>query len=442
MQKPKKALGLWMLTALVTGNMIGSGVFLLPSSLAHFGSIGILGWGFTAVGALLLAFVFARLSRMRPGIGGPYAYCHDAFGDFIGFQIAYSYWVALWVGNAAIALAFTGYLSVFVPVLATSHAYTCYTSIGIVWLLTVVNILSIREAGVIQLVTTIIKLLPLILLATVGLFFIHKVNLFTHYNISGESDLTAFSATAALTLWAFIGVESATIPADSVENPKRNIPLATLLGTSIAAVVYILSTISIMGILPNAVLARSIAPFAAAAGHIFGNWGLWLVAIGAVFSCFGALNGWIMLQGQVPMAAARDGLFPPAFAKQTKNETPYVGLIISAILITILLLLNLNANLVNAFQLIILIATFASLVPYLFTTIAEIILLKQANPHFCWKRLGSSVLGSSLAFIYSFWAVIGSGGTIVYYGSLLIFTGIPIYAWLKWHEPATTVTET
>lgn len=422
-------LGLWMLTALVAGNMIGSGIFLLPASLAVYGSISIVGWIFTAIGAILLALVFSTLSYHRPKVGGPYAYCHDAYGDFIGFLVAFNYWIALWVGNAAIVVAFVSYLSVFVPALAHNEMSAFFTSVATVWLLTGVNIYGVRTAGIVQLITTILKLLPLILLATVGLFYIHPVNL-SHFNVSGHSNFAAITGTAALTLWSFIGVESATVPADDVENPQRNIPRATMLGTLISAVVYILSTIAIMGIIPPGELVTSAAPYADAAAKIFGPWGNTLIAIGALFACFGALNGWILLQGQVPRAAALDGLFPKAFAKLTKNHTPYVGLLVSAVLITVLLVLTLTPNLVEQFTLIIRLATFATLIPYLLTSIGEIIIFTRDRAAIGQKRFLRAVIIALLAFAYSFWAIIGSGPEIVYFGCLLLFAGTPVYAWM------------
>jgi basic amino acid/polyamine antiporter, APA family len=246
----QKGLGLWMLTALVAGNMIGSGVFLLPAALAQFGSISIVGWLMTALGALCLALVFAKLSSLIPKAGGPYAYCREGFGDFIGFMVAYNYWIALWVGNAGIAVAFAGYMGVFFPWITAAPMHTCLTSIATIWLLTIINISGVRQAGMVQLITTLLKLLPLILIGTVGLLYIHPTYL-TQFNVSGHSNFAAITGAASLTLWAFIGLESATVPADDVINPQKNIPRATMFGTLLAAIVYILSTIAIMGLIPN-----------------------------------------------------------------------------------------------------------------------------------------------------------------------------------------------
>ncbi|WP_246562479.1 amino acid permease [Rickettsiella endosymbiont of Dermanyssus gallinae] len=434
-QAKQQKLGLWMLTALVAGNMIGSGIFLLPASLAEYGSISLLSWIATAGGALLIALVFAKLGTVMPRIGGPYAYCREAFGDFAGFQMAYNYWIALWVGNAAIAVALTAYLSFFFPILAKNALLSCLVSISLVWLMTLVNLLGVRHAGMFQLLTTILKLIPLLLIALVGVFYIHPHYL-ADFNLTGKSNFTAFSGAATLTLWTFIGLESASVPAGHVENPTRNIPRATILGVLIATAVYILSSIAVMGSLPLSQLAHSNAPYADAARLMFGPIGSVVVAIGAVISCLGALNGWILLQGQIPLAAAQDNLFPRIFEKRSANGTPVVGLVISSVLITVLLLMTLSHSMVKQFTIIILLATLASLIPYFLTTMSELVIfLKYPALFKKGKKLLGSVIIAILAGVYSFWAIIGSGEQTVFYGTLLLLSSVPVYVWMKWQAP-------
>lgn len=422
-----------MLTALVTGNMIGSGIFLLPSALAKIGSISILAWLFTATGAMLLALVFARLSRILPGVGGPYAFCRAAYGDFIGFSVAYNYWVALWVGNAAITVALISYLSFFWPELRANNLLAFLASIGLVWFATLINLIGVRQAGMVQVITTILKLLPLLLIAFVGLFFVNTEYL-AEFNISGESNLSAFSIAAALTLWSFIGLESATVPTKNIEHPEKVIPRATLLGTGIAAIVYILSTIAIMGIIPLSQLTQSTSPYADAAQFIFGNWGARMVAIGAIISCFGALNGWTLLQGQVPMAAALDQMMPRIFAKQNRNGTPVYGLLITSMLITLLLSMSFRKTLVEKFELIILLATMASLLPYLLTSMAELLITLKEKMPITHPQIFKLIILSVLTFAYTYWAIAGTGMEIVFYGCLLFFSSVPIYVWMKWRN--------
>src|ERR671911_2071473 len=363
-RKLKRSMGLWMATALVVGNMIGSGIFLLPASLAaEAGPVSMIGWAFTGAGAILLALVFANLGRALPRTGGPYAYAKRAFGDFVGFQTAWGYWIAVWAGNAAIAVAFVGYLAVFWPATGTDKLLGALVGIGLIWLLTLTNILGAREGGAVQLVTTVLKFVPLAIIGVVGLFFIDGGN-YEPFAPHGAS-ISLLSTTAALTLWAFIGLESATVPADEVKDPERTIPRATIIGTVLATVLYVVATVSIMGIIPTDQLAASTSPFADAAGQIFGGGWDKVIAAVAMVSTFGALNGWIMLQGRVPLAAAEDGLFPAAFAKvHGERKTPVFGLVVSSVLVSGLMLMNYTQGLVEAFTFIILLATLTTLVPY------------------------------------------------------------------------------
>lgn len=439
--KPPKALGLWTLTSLVAGNMIGSGIFLLPSSLAAFGTIGIAAWGITTLGTLFLALVFARLARALPRTGGPYVFCHEAYGDFMGFQVAYNYWIALWVGNAAISVAFVGYLSVFWPILKMRPLWALAVCLSSVWLITLVNIWGIRQAGRLQLITTILKLIPLFLIATVGLVFIKVENL-TQFNISGQSNFSALTAAATLTMWSFIGFESATVPADNVINPRKNIPRATIIGTLIAAAVYILSTISVMGAVPMAELAKSASPFADAAGMMLGSNAALIIAAAGAIACFGTLNGWVLMQGQIPLAAARDGLFPDVFARLNRSGTPIVGLVVSSILITGLFILQYGVSIGALFSQIITLATLASLIPYIFTSVAEVILMYRDPKRYHKKHFRSAVILASLGFTYSFWAIWGAGTTTIALGMMLFLSGIPFYILMKrrdFHKNGVTV---
>ena len=418
-----------MATALVVGNMIGSGVFLLPASLGPFGGVSLLGWLVTSAGAILLAVAFARLARMLPRAGGPYAYTRAGFGDFPAFLVAWGYWVSVCAGNAAIAVALVGYLGVFVPLLSASPTAGAIGAVASVWLLTWVNARGVREAGSVQLVTTVLKLAPLVAIGTVGLVFLEWRN-FTPFNVSGDSTLSAVSATAALTLWAFLGLESATIPAEEVERPDRTIPRATVIGTVIAAVVYVLGTVGVMGVLPPATLAASTAPFADAASAMWGPWAAGLVAAGAAVSCFGALNGWILLQGQLPLAAAVDGMLPPVFGRLSQRGTPVPSLVISSVLVTAIVTTNYTKGLVAEFTFIILLSTLAVLVPYVFSTLALArIALRDRAPADRGRIPGIAVV-AVLAFAYSAWAIVGTGREIILWGCVLLAAGVPVYVWM------------
>ncbi len=427
----QKKLGLWICTSLVVGNMIGSGVFLLPASLAPYGGISIIGWLITATGSMLLALVFARLSRLVPKAGGPYAYARAGLGEFAGFLIAWGYWISTWVTNAAISVAFVSYLTVFWRTPAEKPLVAAVVALAIIWLLTWVNATGVRQAGQVQLVTTILKLLPLVVISTVGLVYCQTEN-FIPFNPSGGSPLSAVTATISLTLWAFLGFESATVPADDVVNPERTISRATIIGTTLTALIYILSTAAVMGIIPSSELKVSTAPFADAARQIWGTWAAYAVSVGAVISCFGALNGWILLQGQIPLASARDGLFPPVFGRVSKRGTPVIGLVVSSILVTLLMAANYTKGLVELFTFIILLATLTCLIPYVFATIAELMIFINERERFSGQRLLGASTIAVLGFLYSLWAIGGAGKDIVYWGFLLMLAGLPFYVWVNW----------
>ena len=422
-------IGFWMSTSLVVGNMTGSGIFLLPAALAIYGGISIFGWIFTLIGTMFLALVFSRLSRIISKAGGPYTYSREGFGDFAGFLVAWGYWISIWCGNAAIAVAGVGYLSVFIPALKENHILSAAAAIGAIWFFTFINTKSIKKVGMVQLVTTIIKILPLLLLGTFGFLYFNKAH-FTPFNLSGDSSFDAVTATAALTLWAFLGLESATIPSDKVKNPTKTIPRSTIAGISIAAVLYISSTLAIMGIISPSDLQNSAAPFADAAQSVWGNGASALVAIGAAIACFGALNGWILLQGQIPLAAARDKLFPAGFKKLSKNGIPVTGLIIASVLASLLVGINFTKGLVEMFSFIIMLSTLSCLLPYLFSSVSEIALYLKKKKSYNKNKLIAAIGISIPAFLYSLWAITGLEYEVLIWGAILLISGIPIYAYL------------
>jgi basic amino acid/polyamine antiporter, APA family len=415
-----------MAVALVMGNMIGSGIFLLPSSLAPYGGLSLVGWIVSTIGSLALAAVFARLARLDPVAGGPYAYTRRAFGDLPAFLVAWGYWISIWTGLGALAVAFVGYLTPFFPVLVRAPVAAAFASIGALWLLIVVNVIGVRTAGWVQLVTTIVKLLPL---GAVGLFGLLHFDA-THFAIAQtdmRSLLAGVPAAATLTLWAFMGLESATVPAESIHEPDKTIPRATIVGTCLAAVIYIVSTIGVMSVLAPATLGQSAAPYADAARSLSGGWAASAVALGAAVSCFGALNGWTLLVGQLPVPVARDGLFPQPFARMSSRDTPAFGLIIAGILTTVLVSLNYTRGLVELFTFFILLSTLNTLVAYIFSSLA-VFMLQDAPGS---QRLpAGGAMTAALAFVYSLWAMKGAGQETVYWCFLLLMCGLPVYVFI------------
>jgi APA family basic amino acid/polyamine antiporter len=427
--KSSQKIGLWSSTALVVGNMIGSGIFLLPATLAAYGGISLLGWIGSSIGAIVLALLFSNLSKLIPNApGGPYAYTRAGIGDFAAYLVAWGYWISIWCTNAAIAVTFVSYLTVFFPALATNSLLAIATGLSVVWLLTWVNTLGVKEAGQVQLITTILKLTPLVLIALVGLFYVDIDN-FSPFNVSGDSNFSAITATATLTLFAFLGLESATIPAGNIHEPEKTIPRATMIGTIITIFVYVIGSAVVIGMIPSKELQVSNAPFADAAALIWGDQARYWVAAGAIISTFGALNGWILLQGQMPMAAARDRLFPEIFKKENKSGTPAWGIVISSILISALMLMNFTKGLTDTFTFMVLLTTVAALVPYLFSAASYGILVLQNK--FWQKESISKIILAFLAFAFSLWAVAGSGEETVYWGFMAIIAGIPFYVWMK-----------
>lgn len=427
--QPKAPIGIWTSTALVMGNMIASAMFMLPATLATYGSVSLIGWVVSGAGAVCLALVFSWLSQMMPAAnGGPYAYTREGLGEFAAFLVAWGYWISVWCANAAIAVAFVSYLTVFVPVLGTNPALAVSVGLAAIWMLTWINTRGLREAGAVQIVTTILKIAPLLLVTAGGLLWLEPAN-FLPFNASGGSAFSAITSTATLTLFAFLGLECATIPSGQAEHPETTIPRATLYGTLAVTIMYILGTVAIMGLLPAHVLQTSQAPFADAAAQLWGEGARYVVAAGAVISTFGALNGWIMMQGQMPAAAATDRLFPALFKAENHRGTPYLSLVGTSVLISILMLMNFSRTLANTYQFIILLSTMTLLVPYLFATISYT-LLAMRSPRASWRHPWRLFV-AMVAFAFSLWAVAGSGQETVYWGFLLLMAGIPFFAWAK-----------
>ena len=417
-------LGFWMATALVVGNMIGSGIFLLPASMAPFGADNLSGWILTALGAITLSLVFARLSRALPGAGGPYAYTREAFGDLAGFTVAWGYWVAVWVGNAAIAVGAVGYLGEFAPWLVETPVHSALATLGVLWALTLVNCAGVRAAGWVQSVTTVLKLLPLA--GVIVLLFDRLPTFAWPAPADLRFSLDGTAAAATLALWAMLGLESATVPADKVRNPARTIPRATLWGTAFTAVLSAVACGAVLLLVPAERLAGSNAPFAELMMDVWGSGAARAVSLFAAISALGALNGWILLQGELPLAMARDGLFVRAFARTSSRGTPVTSLVASSALVTVLVLFNMNRSLVGVFTFFVLLATTANLVAYLASALALLRLRVRAGGG---SRTGPTAIGAIavLGAVYSLGALAGAGKDAVLWGLVLLLAGLPVY---------------
>jgi APA family basic amino acid/polyamine antiporter len=424
-----RVLGFTSAVAIVMGNMIGSGVFLLPASLAAYRGLSLVGWLLSAGGAVMLALVFARLSRQMPAAGGLYAYTREAFGPAVAFIVAWGYWLSSTATLSALAVAFVGYLDPFIPWIVRAPGAAAALAVATIWVLVGVNAAGVREAGRLQVATLVLKVVPLVLVGVGGLFHFQpsafSVPPATEVSVTGQ-----IIATMTLTLWAFLGLETATIPADSVKDPSRTIPRATVAGTVAAAVIYIVATVGVMSLVPGDALAASTAPFADGAGLLFGEGAARVVALGAAISCFGALNGWTLVTGQLPIAAARDGLFPAAFARLSSRGTPALSMLIAGALASALVAMNYSRGLVDLFTFIILLSTLSTLIPYVFCSLA--VWLMPGRP----RLAAGAAIVSALAFAYSMFAIYGAGQDTVFYGFLLMLAGLPIYVWMQYRRDA------
>ena len=423
MSEVKQPLGLWTAIALVVGSMIGSGVFLLPATLASFGAASLLGWGVTLLGVLLLAIVYSWLAKKITRTGGSYAYAHEAFGPGAGFFVAWSNWISMWCGNAALAVAFAGSLGAVFPEATATPLRGAVSALAALWFCTIVNVAGVREAGRMQLITTLLKIVPLVLFGVLGLAYI-QAGSYQPFNPSGESLFAVTTASAAITLWAFLGFEAATIPSASIKDPERTVPRATIIGMLIAGIATMLTCTVVIGLLPSDVLVNSAAPMADAATRLWGSSAGLAIGVIATISCFGALNGWVLLQAQVPLAAASDKLFPSIFAKVDTRGTPVSGLLISTALATIVVLSNYTQSLIQLFAFSILLSTAAALLPYSVSVAGWIKMNQKASVY--------KLIIAGLALIYALWALKGTGNEALLWGAGLLLAGVPVYLWQRY----------
>jgi APA family basic amino acid/polyamine antiporter len=427
----RSTFGLPAATALVIGSVIGTGVFALPSALAPYGPIALVAFVVVTVGALALAVTFGSLSKRVPGSGGPYVYAKEAFGEFAGFLTAWSYWITAWAGNAAIAVAWVGYVEVFID---KGHHTAGSIAIALtgLWIPALINLTGIRNIGVVQVVTTVLKFIPLVFMATLGLLFMKSGN-FGTFNASGTSAIGAISAASAIALFSYIGLETASVAAGRVRNPQRNVPRATVYGTLACAVIYILGTLAVFGTVSHASLGSSTAPFTDAVNNIVGGtWAGNAVAVAAIISGLGALNGWTMICAEMPLAAARDGMFPTAFSRTVgPKQVPAFGIVSATVLASLITVIS-YTHFTKVFTEIVLLSVLTAVIPYLISAAAQLYwLVVRGRADLSPRRFARDVTITVLALAFSYWSIQGSGYQTVYYGLFVILLGVPVYIWLK-----------
>ncbi|WP_299995615.1 amino acid permease [uncultured Clostridium sp.] len=423
----KKEISLFMATMLVCGNMIGSGVFMLPSTLAQVSGPGatIIAWILTTIGSILIAISFANLGTKYPATGGAYQYTKEAFGDFAGFLSAWLYWNGSWIGNAAIIVAITSYASAVFPVLNKPIVSIIFSS-AVLWIFTLINISGVKKAGKIQSFVTVFKILFF------GLFIIVAFLNFDSANIlplfPSEKGFSTVPLAATSTLWAFIGLESATVAAGELENPEKNIRKSTIYGLIISSVIYLLISIGSMGAMSNMDLSQSSAPLTDILTNALGSGLGKLLTVAVVICILGTIIGWLLSTARVAYAAGVDGVFPKFFGKvNEKTGTPVSALIFGSVLVNILLIMNFQKGMVDAFTFITILATLSYLPVYLLSVSAEMMLIFKEEKKFNFKIFIKKSALPLLAFVYVIWTIYGSGADTVMWGFILMLIGIPVY---------------
>ncbi|HTR76651.1 MAG TPA: amino acid permease, partial [Gemmatimonadaceae bacterium] len=392
-----RGLSLAGVVALVVGNMVGTSIYTLPASLAAaVGPMGIVAWLLTAVGYLGVALVYASLGTRFPRTGGPYVYAREAFGDFAGFETVWLYWLSAVLGNAGITIGVIGYVEGLIPTLAASVPLKFALGQAMLWGLCWLNVRGVKGSARLQIAIMLMNIVPLLGLTMWSARAFDPGNL-RPFAPKGWSSL---AAGAALIVWAYSGVESATVPAEEVRSPERMISRGTLIGYAIATLVFVSTSIIVAGVLPNAVVASSARPIAMAVGRGVGPWAAVVISVGAIVAGTGTLNGWMLMSGRIPVSAAEDGLFFAALSRiHPRFRTPHVALVVGTAVASATLLLMFNHTLLDAFDFIVLLTVWLTLVPHLFAAAAELALARRDRDQYTPAQRRRAQVFGSLAFV-------------------------------------------
>ena len=418
-----RVIGFWRCWSIAVGCAIGSGIFMMPTMLAPYGMLGFGGWLIAGTGSILVAITMARLVKRIPKTGGPYVYANEGLGSFAGFIIAWTYWVACISAIAGISIAFVGYLGFFLPTVSNSPIHSLLASIILIWIIIILNIRSVEGSAKFQLISTLLKLFPLVFIIFLGATNFNIDNL-PELNPTDLHPISLLATVTTLVMWSFIGIETATVPADNIINPQETIPKVLIASVLTILIFYIFVSIAIASIVPANELLDSSAPFALAATKILGVAGGTIISIGALISTLGSLNANTLTAGNLSLAAARDGLLPRKFVVLTKAGTPIFTYLLAGFFVSILLILNYTKGIVNAFIFMAMLSTLSTLIAYAFCAIAE---FKFAHADQRNQTRKNALLLSCGTFLYAFFAIWGAGIEMIIYSLILIIIGIPIY---------------
>lgn len=424
----QKKMNLVQLTFIVAVNMMGSGIIMLPTNMAQVGAISLLSWSVTAVGSLALAYGFAQAGLFNQRPGGMAAYAEDAYGKAGYFQVFFLYFVSLAIANVAVASSAVGYLAEFFPWLSSTPIATTVGVIGLLWLTTVANFGGPGVTGRIGAVTVWGVILPVGLMSTVGWLWFSRETFAAAWNPQGLSLVQGLGSSISLTLWAFLGLESAAQAAGAVENPKRDVPLACMFGTVGAAIVYILSTTVIQGIVPNAELAKSTGPFGLAFAKMFNPTVGSIVMALAVMACVGSLLGWQFTLAQTGKSAAEDRMFPSLFAKANRLGAPIAGMLVMGVVQSVMALSTISPNLSEQFSALVNLAVVTNVVPYLIALSALPVIMQTAGVDA--RKFSRNVAIAVVGMAYSVYVIYASGKDAVFGGTLVWALAFMIWAFI------------
>lgn len=419
----QRLLGFWTCTALVVGNTIGIGIFMLPAVLAPYGLNALIGWGVTVVGCVALAKVFARLAKVFPDADGPYSYIRKTLGAGAAFVAIWCYWVSIWITNATIAVGVVGYLQAMLPGM-DGLAPAPLFALGLLWLFVAINLFGVRAGGMVQIATTALKLLPMAAVILIGGWLLFSEPAAYARNVpTTPIALPQIMAASTIALFAMLGFESACVPASRVHDPGRTVARATLVGTLLTAAIYIGVSVVPMLIIPQAELANSSAPFVDLLDRLIGGAsGRWL-ALFVVISGLGALNGWTLLVGELTRTMAANGTLPTALAKCNARGSPAVALVVTGLLASAMVLMNYSKSLVDGFAFLSTMVTAANLPLYLCAAVALVVLWRRARRPASREFLVVGLLGTA----YAIFAFIGVGSEPFMWALILAAAGLPFY---------------